>query len=170
MTPSARSAPNLLFVSVTFSGHLNPTIAVARACNQRRLSAAKDASTPATHAPDADAAVVLNGAAAPGAVRFAALSRDRSKVEAAGLEFVDLGELSTEDEKKTQQMMAVGPSANEGKDSLSIGCQLFTLMERAMFPPLVEALGSGGAAAGTDAIVADFATLVGGGWAGQGQG
>jgi hypothetical protein len=85
-------------------------------------------------------------------------------VEAAGLEFVDLGPLSAEDEAQKQQIHAQG-ARSKGKARVKLGCQLFTLMERAMFPPLVEALGSGGAAAGTDAIVADFATLVGGGWA-----
>ncbi|KIZ03771.1 UDP-glucuronosyltransferase 3A2 [Monoraphidium neglectum] len=141
----ATAAANLLFVSVPHLGHISPAIAVARACNERRCAAAGNA----PHGPAAGAA---------GAVRFAALSESRAKVEAAGLEFVDLGPLSAEDEAQKQQIHAQG-ARSKGKARVKLGCQLFTLMERAMFPPLVEALGSGGAAAGTDAIVADFATL-----------
>jgi hypothetical protein len=68
--PPARSASSLLFVSVPLSGHLNPTLAVAAAAAARQAA----------------------GGPPGGRVRVAGLSRSRAKVQAAGLEFLDLGE------------------------------------------------------------------------------
>jgi UDP:flavonoid glycosyltransferase YjiC (YdhE family) len=71
-----------LFVSIPLDGHIKPALSVAAALNGRLAAAGSSE------------------------VRFAALSRDRARVEAAGIEFVDLGDLSPDDNLELERLKA----------------------------------------------------------------
>jgi hypothetical protein len=137
--PSSRRGPSsLLFVSISLTGHLSPALAVAAAAaaRQRQRAAAGPAG------------------AAPPRVRFAALSDCRAKVEAAGLEFVDLGAPSPE-------LAARAPaSTGRGLGGLISAVEYFAQFEAEMFAPLLEAAKEGGAAGDAGAVVADFVSWV----------
>ncbi|GBF96195.1 hypothetical protein Rsub_08740 [Raphidocelis subcapitata] len=143
-----------VFVSTHLDGHLRPALAVAAAL-QRQLRAAR----------------------AGGGVRFAALRSERCKVEAAGLPFVDLGDLPPGQRARVDCLMAeavtsaLAPRARRAGPRLPIlppilgavrsGARMaeaFSLLEAAMLPRLLDSLLEG-EAAGCDVLVADFVAL-----------
>lgn len=133
----ANSPQHLLFVSIHLSGHINPALSVAAACQRRQDE------------------YTLAGPLA-GSVKFAALSRCREKVEAAGIEFVDLGEVSPEEDEQLEVHEA--RMLELGKEGLLTGIKQFTMLERIMTPRVVEAIRAG-AARGTTVVVGDFTSL-----------
>ena len=149
-------ATTLLFVSVPLSGHLNPALSVAEATAARAAAAA--AAGGGASKPDHDAPAAPAAPPAVARVRFAGLSCSRAVVEAAGIEFVDLGVPSAADAAELEAFSAasLAPARARG---LEASARLFSAYGRVMFAPLMAAL-TEGAAAGTGAIVCDFATLV----------
>jgi len=133
----ANSPQHLLFVSIHLSGHIHPALSVAAACQRRQDE------------------YTLAGPLA-GSVKFAALSRCREKVEAAGIEFVDLGEVSPEEDEQLEAHEA--RMLELGREGLLTGIKQFTMLERIMTPRVVEAIRAG-EARGTTVVVGDFTSL-----------
>ncbi len=133
-------AQHLLFTCIHLSGHISPALSVAAACRRRQLAAAA-------------------GAASASTVRFAAFSRCRAKVEAAGVEFVDLGEPTPEEDAMLDSLMKA--SSGTGPRPMAAGVNMFVAFEKIMTPRLRKAIESG-AGRGATALVGDFTTLVSG--------